>query len=268
MAEGDLAELAAIVDRVMISHEYSHQMAIALTGIEPHDLCHLQLADAVATPTPDLDEEWTLWSYTLSDDGSARQCGIDEVPDATVATWAAVEPHLEAAPSRARFNDLLFVRGEGSRGVRARAAVEAYLEVASAETAPSLETARSLNRALHLARTIRDHHLEITVVDAAISAAAASLADPSKPGVTFRLLLPVANVESPAVDDILERCRGVFASPDHVETAIEMQRRRAASDDTRRALDRDVHCGWAFSESCGAMAPVSPPEPRPIALCH
>jgi len=244
MPSNNFSDLAALVDRLMTSHEYSHQMALELIRAQPPDPNNLRLADAVAVPTPDLAEDWTLWTYTLSEDGSAQQCTINEVPSSTVELWEAVEPHLLAAASKSRFNDLLFARGAGNRGERARAAVDAYLQDAAAATPPTLASARMLRRALHLSTTVGDGERKTAVESAMIQAASESLDDPSKPGVTFRLLEPVARSKEHAIDAILTRCRDVFAGPWHAETAIELQRRRAGDDESRRALDRELVINW------------------------
>lgn len=244
MPANNFTDLAALVDRLMTSHGHSHQMALELIRAEPRDPDNLRLADAVAVPTPDLAEDWKLWTYTLSNDGSGQQCTINEVPNSTVELWEAVEPHLVAAASKARFNDLLFARGAGNRGERARAATDAYLEDASAAPAPTLDSARMLRRALHLARTVGDRERQAAVESAMIQAANESLDDPSKPGVTFRLLKPVARSKEHAIDTILMRCREVFAGPWHAETAIELQRGRASDNESRRALDRELVINW------------------------
>lgn len=127
MSADHISTLATLVDHLMTSYDHSHQRALELLRAEPRDPDNLRLADAVAVPTPDLAEDWNLWTYTLADDGSGQQCTITEIPDSTVQLWASVEPHLVAAASKARFNDLLFARGVGNRGERARAAIDAYL---------------------------------------------------------------------------------------------------------------------------------------------
>lgn len=244
MSADHISTLATLVDHLMTSYDHSHQRALELLRAEPRDPDNLRLADAVAVPTPDLAEDWNLWTYTLADDGSGQQCTITEIPDSTVQLWASVEPHLVAAASKARFNDLLFARGVGNRGERARAAIDAYLADASEAPASTLDSARSLRRALHLARIVRDHDREAAVEAAMVHAATESLDDPSKPGVTFRLLEPVARAERPAIDAILARCRDIFADPWHAETVIGLQRGRASNDDSRRALDRELVKGW------------------------
>lgn len=131
---------------------------------------------------------------------------IETVPDEMKAAWAEVASLVRAPAARARLNDLLWVCSYGeSRHTRARAAIDAYLEIA--EEWRDLSKVDCLARAIELSLQLGDEKTANEVATR-IGAAAHSALDETdqKPGVALRLIQLLVEMPVPpaSVDALLE----------------------------------------------------------------
>jgi hypothetical protein len=191
-------------------------------------------------------------------DGYRYPPDLKDVLPGTWGVWVAVGQQVSVPLARARFNDLCFTGGWGNRGQSARAAVESYLQVAAALAAGgdpdagpgrALDRVASLQRALTLARKIRDKALADLAITDTVAAAHESLRDASAPpGVVLRLIRILASDRTPPteLDQLLvearERYRGDVG---HSATVIEFQMKRVGADVAARvALQQETIQAW------------------------
>lgn len=240
VSDDRIAELAALADNAASAHEYDHQVAIGLLKLDDRSDDLVRLADALGGDVPEGAADWKLLVRGTAPTERASLVQLDELPAATFEVWTAAARAAESPRVRARLHDLLFSGGRGDRGTHARNAIDAYVELAEDELFNPLWSTKALCRAMRLARMIRDDAREHIVGETLLSRAALALEDPSKPGVFFRLLEPVAELDNSTIDDMLERARSVYPGVDHVRHTISIQRTRTGDESRRRELDREL----------------------------
>lgn len=183
---------------------------------------------------------------------------LKSVPPEVRGLWLATSQQVSAPLARARLHDLCFTGGSGNRGQAARAAAEAYLQVAAgladrdgppADPGRALGRVTSLQRALTLARKARDETLAGRAIGDALTAAGKSLSDgDAKPGVVLRLLQILATDRHPPaeLDRLLAEARVRYrADARHSAAVIGFQMKRAGPDSqVRAALQQEVVQLW------------------------
>src|SRR5207302_8331822 len=97
----------------------------------------------------------SLAPSTDSPTGTCWPPRISDVTDETVALWRSMAALLTHDAAKARFNDLLFERGDGrNKRDHALAAASAYLAHASSQLELNLDVTGELVRAWDLARRV------------------------------------------------------------------------------------------------------------------
>ncbi len=241
----DLAALSAIVDAAC--HEgWDHQVVVAIAEADPS-----AEARAVATAfrflaprNQEHPDRFVL--YEPQADGDWQPHTVSDIPDTTVETWAAVAVLVEHPRAVARLHDLLFERRHGNVGKHATAAIGGYLQDWR-NAAGGRGEVDAIRRALALARMTKKEDLVAQAVDAALEAIRATLTDPEpKAGIALDLLeaLIEANVDAPEIDDLLTHARTRYPHAMLQGHTIDLQRRRATDNKTRKRLDRDEVQVW------------------------
>jgi len=190
-------------------------------------------------------------------DGSAWPPPVSEVPDEVVALWAACAERTSSMIARARLHDLCFICHWGIGRDHARAGADAYLALASSDpyaiegqrrARAVMGRARSLRRALDLARRTGQDDIARRAIEAMLAAVEESLGrGNAEPGVALRLLETLVGDRSEIthIDELLERARTTY--PDAFLTAhtIDLQLRRAKKSPTdREQLRREEVQSW------------------------
>jgi catechol 2,3-dioxygenase-like lactoylglutathione lyase family enzyme len=177
-----------------------------------------------------------------------------DMPNETLALWERLADLVTQPTARARLHDLCFVAQRGNGRDHARAAAEAYLEVAKyypsdsddrlARMHAALGAKHSIARALELARRTGQGDLASRVIDEGLGHARHAVFEAgSGPGVVLGLLESlVRDRDCPQeVDELLVHARERYRGDvwDTMSTA-ELQLIRAGSDEgAREALRRD-----------------------------
>ena len=181
-------------------------------------------------------------------DGHRYPPDLRGIPPETWNWWLAAARQVSAPLARARLNDLCFTGGWGNRGQTAREAAEAYLRAAAVLTdgdGPTANPGRNvdrtdyLQRAVTLARKIRDKALADRVIANTVAAARESLHDgDARPGEILGLLRILAEDRTPPaeLDQLLAEARARYRDDaGHSATVIEFQMKRAGADSQVRA---------------------------------
>ena len=243
-----MIELAALADQAAVECEWAHQVADLIVGDLREDEIRQRLADAFRFYARSSNNgEERFGPMVTFDSGASIPGPLADVSDETCVIWAAVAEHSKSPRVQARLHDLLFERRWNDVGIHGAAAVDAYRRDASQIDPPSLRTVDGLGRAYRLTRLLGREDLRSYVTDDLLLAARASVvsSDP-KPGVVLNLIELVvdAGCEDPEVDDLLRQARDLFPGAWHTESTIELQRRRASDDTSRRELDRELIMKW------------------------
>jgi hypothetical protein len=242
------SELAQLADAAAVDSEWEHQIVEAIVGDFRDDEERQRLAEAFRFHAREDKADSERFGPMFTFEGGATvPAPLPEVPDDTCSLWAAVADHATHPRVRARLHDLLFERKWPDIGGHAAAAVEAYLEDVADIDPPSQRTVDGLRRSHHLARLTRREDLAARVTAALLGAAAVSIDDAEpKPGVALRLLevLVAARCPDPTIDELLDHARDRYADAWNAESVIDLQRRRAASGDARKDLDRELVELW------------------------
>lgn len=244
----DLIELARLADAAAAEHEWEHHIVEAVVGDQREDDLRQRLAEAFRFHALDKTKKGERFGpmFTFEGGGTVPAPSAD-IPDDTCAAWEAAAEHAAHPRVRARLHDLLFERKWGNVGSHAAGAVEAYLEDCEHIDPPSQRSVDGLRRAYQLARAIRRDDLAECAVAEVLRAAAASINDPDpKPGVALRLIEVLVDARCPdrAVDELLDDARSRYSDAWNFESVVKLQRRRAADDDARKALDRELVERW------------------------
>ena len=189
-------------------------------------------------------------------DGSFYPPRLRDVDREHARIWEALSERAAAPVARARLHDLCFEGRWGHGGEHAAAAAEAYLELSAVDAYALPESERLyvtvgrvtwLGRALGLARRHGDQAVAEAALDAMIEAAEVSLAQPKiEAGVTLgHIESLVDDGTRPEVDELLLKARQRYVGePHHTASTIELQLRRAGSDDAERTrLQRELVIG-------------------------
>jgi hypothetical protein len=173
---------------------------------------------------------------------------LKDVSPETWNVWLAVSQLVSAPMARARLNDLCFTGTQGNGGKTARAAAESYLQIAeapadhddmAADPGSVLERVASLQRALTLARKVRDQALADRAITDVVAMAHEALSDgEAKPGVVLGLLRILAEDRNPPpeLDRMLAEARVRYREDAwHSAAVIGFQIKRAGAEPHARA---------------------------------
>jgi hypothetical protein len=175
-------------------------------------------------------------------DGHRYPPDLKDIPPETWNWWLALARQVSAPLARARLNDLCFTGGWGNRGQTARVAAESYLQAAvltdgdgpAPDPGRNVDRTDHLQRALTLARKIRDKALADRVIADTVAAARESLHDgDARPGVILGLLRILAEDRTPPaeLDQLLAEARDRYRDDAwHSASVIEFQMKRAGAD--------------------------------------
>lgn len=191
-------------------------------------------------------------------DGFRYPPDLKDVPPEVWGVWLAASQQVSAPLASARLNDLCFTGGWGNRGTAARAATESYLQVAAdladsdgmaAASGHAVDRVASLQRALTLARKVRDNALADRATSDTVAAARESLHDEdAPPGVVLGLMRILAEDRTPPaeLDELLAGARERYRDDAwHSATVIGFQMKRAGADsDVRGGLQREAVQVW------------------------
>jgi hypothetical protein len=191
-------------------------------------------------------------------DGHRYPPTLKDVPSEIWNWWIAAGWQVSVPLARARLCDLCFTGGWGNKGEAARAAAESYLQAAAVrvdgdgltpDPGHDVDRADHLQRALTLARKVRDDVLADRVIAGTMAMARESLCDSTaKPGVVLGLLRILAGDRMPPaeVDQLLAEARVRYRDVAwHSAAVIEFQMKRArAESDVRAGLQREAVQVW------------------------
>ncbi len=191
------------------------------------------------------------------EDGSQYPPELSAVPDEVAALWDRGSAIASAPLVKARFHDLCFEGRWGRVGDHARLAGEAYLELAD-ELAPdqtsdqrqavrALRQREALRRARSLARLSGQADLGQRAADATVHALRNALnAEPPDPGPAIVLVEAAIEerLDAPEIDELLTRLRGENRDIFFTERVIRFQMGRAADDQAREKLQRELVEAW------------------------
>lgn len=167
---------------------------------------------------------------------------VAQIPEEAVSQWLAAADLVEDPLFRARYRDLLWHRRVGRAGDHARAAAEAYLEIAQdRERFEGLMVITATSRAIELAQVIDARELLAGALAAGVEACNSEMAaeDP-KPGVVIRMLavldrLPPAH--RPAeLGDLLSQAEGLYAGDPYLGKDIALMQIANATNGEERVL--------------------------------
>jgi len=191
------------------------------------------------------------------EDGSQYPPELSAVPGEVAALWDRAAAVASSPLVKARFHDLCFEGRWGRVGDHARLAADAYLELADElvpnETSDQLQAVRALRqrealrRARALARLSGRADLGQRAADAMVHALQDVLGDePPDPGRA--IVLAEAAIEekldAPEIDELLTRLRGENRDIFFTERVIRFQMGRAADDQARGKLQRELVEAW------------------------
>ena len=250
--------LALELDDAVRAASFAHQVSDQLTSANRTSPQHTQLALAFQfnSPRAGAGDGVYFKPVFVFDDACAEETELHKVDDETIDLWTRVASLVKEAEAQARLHDLLFERRSGDVGNHASKAIDAYLLHGCASEPPEFNAVRALSRALALCElTASDRTAEVK--DAMLQTAERCLDDSDeKPGILCGLLEPVvADRTLPGADSTLRRARDRYAQKIHaVESVIDLQRRRASTDDERRLLDEDlIRLLLAHADGCDAL---------------
>lgn len=171
---------------------------------------------------------------------------------AVLDLWERCSEHVKAPVCSARLHDICFELKRGDVGRHIRLACQAYLDTAKVDpyVAPDelligsgvINRTRQLTRAYRLAKRAKyDDLLELSVESLLNSAEESLRHGRHEPGGLLGLLDPlIDDCVDPRVDQYLDDARSHYANDPHsTAEIIELQVRRAASEETKRALRRE-----------------------------
>ena len=191
-------------------------------------------------------------------DGYRYPPDLKDVPSEIWNLWLAASGQVSAPLARARLSDLCFTGGHGNRGQAARAAAESYLQLAASpadrdgladEPGRVVDRVTSFQRALTLARKIRDTTLADRAIADTVAAARELLCDEdASPGVVLGLLQILAEDRTPPAELswLLAEARVHYREDArHSATVIGFQMRRAGTEpQVRAALQQEAVQVW------------------------
>ena len=189
------------------------------------------------------------------EDGSQYPPELSAVPGEVAALWDRASAAASAPMAKARFHDLCFEGRWGRVGDHARLAGEAYLELADElapdQTSDQLQAVRALRqreallRARALARLSGQADLGQRAADAIIDALRIG-DEPPDPGRA--IVLAEAAIEekldAPEIDELLTHLRWENRDIFFTERVIRLQLGRAADDQARGRLQRELVEAW------------------------
>ncbi len=191
------------------------------------------------------------------EDGSQYPPELSGVPDEVAALWDRGSAIASAPLVKARFHDLCFEGRWGRVGDHARLAGEAYLdladELAPDQTTDQLQAVRALRqrealrRARALARLSGQADLGQRAADAIVRALRTVLdAEAPDPGRAIVMVEAAIEekVDAPEIDELLSRLRGENRDIFFTERVIRFQMGRAADDQGRERLQRELVEAW------------------------
>lgn len=179
---------------------------------------------------------------------------LSDIPDDTLNLWEECADKATEPLVRARLHDLCFEARHGAVGHHAVEAIHAYIELAAAYPSASdeqmtriqiaLRAVRALDRALDLANRTKKADLKKLVLERLVDRARVSLDDPAAgPGVVLGFLDSIAHDHAhvPDLVGLLQRARVRYQEDVwHTVSTIQLQLLKAASDDERRQLHRQM----------------------------
>lgn len=179
---------------------------------------------------------------------------LTEIPNQLRAVWDRYAALLASPAARARLHDLCFETRHGDVQVHARAAVDAYLEVAGLastkqggeDTGPGrqLVAVHALQRALDLSRRSNQADLGDRVIERLVGFAKEALDDAaSPPGVVLGYLDMLAGDRSEIRElvELLASARSRYQNDVwYTGSVIDLQLRRASDEGMRATLRRDL----------------------------
>lgn len=191
------------------------------------------------------------------EDGSQYPPELAAVPNDVSALWDRASAVVSSPLTRARLHDVCFEGRRGRVGHHARLAGAAYLELAdelaSGETSDQLQAVRALRqrealrRARVLARLSGQDDLGKRAADAIVDALRSVLAaEPLDLGRAIVLVETAIEEKLPAqeIDDLLTLLRGETRDIFFTERVIRFQLARAADDEARAKLQRELVEAW------------------------
>jgi hypothetical protein len=188
---------------------------------------------------------------------------LDSITDEECEVWGAVADAVSSPIARARLNDLCFERRWGDVGARGRAAINAYLEMATVDPYSLDENRRllvSLGRVDWLSRALANgsgmgdvERVERTAAAIVVAAIESLAQERPEAGVALGLIETLVDAERAEADDLLNAARMKYGS-DHWnldQTLVLQLRRLRGNDERRESLQRDRVLGaMKHAETC------------------
>ncbi|MHB1088604.1 MAG: DUF7380 domain-containing protein, partial [Acidimicrobiales bacterium] len=250
LSDDEFVALAEGVDRISTDAVLSHSVADRLPEIGANP----ETAQAIATAflyfeqnPSDLEE---CFGPMMSGPGWQMPPALPDLPADYFSLWEELAARVAAPLARARLHDLCFITKTGTRHTHARAATQAYLELArryEGKRSPSeqrlLLGARAydcVQRALTLAAAMNQRDLVEEAMAAGVELARVAVDDPEAGhGTVCHLLRPFIERDDcpPAVDAVLTAAQLRFGSDGWAANDLAgLQVKRVASPDERSTL--------------------------------
>jgi hypothetical protein len=221
-------------------------------------------------------ERYGVFGAAWEIDGSIFPPPLTELPDEALELWIEYGDALKASPLAAsRLNDLLWVRKySDEKAMFARAAVDAYLEVAA--SAGGMTLVDALLRAIEIASEIKDDGRLSIAVKTSVEAIEAELAikDEVRPGIPMNLLEALADLRPDdrptSLRDLVESAGERYGSDPYIaQSASELLVQLTPMED-REALQRQQVERWKqeADQSTGILRYVRLQEALGLARKH
>lgn len=178
---------------------------------------------------------------------------VASLPPETLSRWVEVTEVTENSALLARLHDLLWVARQGDRpDLHARAASDAYVEVAERTNWHAMDRVDCLSRALELARSVGDDDRIAAAESAMLQLADASLesggdSDLKGPGISLTLLQALrdlGNLDDEGLDGRLIRASEHFSGDPHTRDNIADLREPQLNQEQRTALRKAQIQDW------------------------
>lgn len=201
---------------------------------------------------------------------------LTDVPPEDIEDWQTALEVLDDPIGVSRLADLLWeVKASSRPDLQARAAADAYLEIAADQSWPGIERTRCLTRALELARAVRDSERQAAATGAIRAFALTAIeSDEGKPGIGLRLLSALVALPNPDrptdLDVLLKRAGEVYGRDPHAADTVADLRARVVDPGEREALRRDQVALWraAAEEGDGMLRVVRLEHALDVARTH
>lgn len=204
---------------------------------------------------------------------------LQELEEETVKAWEQALDAVEHPALVARFHDLLWVLRRSERpDLHARAAADAYVELASRPGWHAMDHADALSRAIELARSVADAERSEVARDAILAMAEADLGqesdgEESGPGVTLTLLRALRSsraVEPESLDGLLVRTGARFSGDQHVGDSVADLREQHLDPEARREMRQEQVSAWrqAAADASGLIRVAHLEHALEIARTH